>query len=100
MMNWFDNLSLRGKLILNFLISGGVLVAAIIFCIIQIKAVGHGTDELAKNWLPSVQAAGEISQLRLRYRVRSPEYLMPVPTPNARRSKNRWPTSTANCPKR
>ncbi|MFO1345713.1 MAG: methyl-accepting chemotaxis protein [Rhodocyclaceae bacterium] len=77
MMNWFDNLSLRGKLILNFLISGGVLVAAIIFCIIQIKAVGHGTDELAKNWLPSVQAAGEISQLRLRYRVRSLEYLMP-----------------------
>ena len=77
MMNWFDNLSLRGKLILNFLISGGVLVAAIIFCIIQIKAVGRGTDELAKNWLPSVQAAGEISQLRLRYRVRSLEYLMP-----------------------
>lgn len=76
-MNWFDNLSLRGKLIINFLISGGVLVAAIIFCIIQINAVGRDTDEIAKNWLPSVQAAGEISQLRLRYRVRSLEYLMP-----------------------
>jgi len=77
-MGWFDNLSLRGKLIVNFVVSGGVLVAAIIFCIIQIKAVGRDTEEIAKNWLPSVQAAGEISQLRLRYRVRSLEYLLPA----------------------
>ena len=77
-MGWFDNLSLRGKLIVNFIVSGGVLVAAIVFCIVQIKAVGRDTDALAKNWLPSVQAAGEISQLRLRYRVRSLEYLLPA----------------------
>ncbi len=77
-MGWFDNLSLRGKLIINFVVSGGVLVAAIIFCIVQIRAVGRDTDALAKNWLPSVQAAGEISQLRLRYRVRSLEYLLPA----------------------
>ncbi|HNC21391.1 MAG TPA: methyl-accepting chemotaxis protein [Accumulibacter sp.] len=75
-MNWFDNMSLRAKLILNFLVSGGVLVAAIIFCIIQVKAVGRDTEEIARNWLPSVQAAAEISQLRLRYRVRSLEYLL------------------------
>ncbi|MFB0934997.1 MAG: methyl-accepting chemotaxis protein [Propionivibrio sp.] len=77
-MGWFDNLSLRGKLIINFVVSGGVLVAAIVFCIVQIKAVGRDTEEIAKNWLPSVQAAGEISQLRLRYRVRSLEYLLPA----------------------
>ncbi|MBK9447668.1 MAG: methyl-accepting chemotaxis protein [Betaproteobacteria bacterium] len=76
-MNWFDNLSLRGKLILNFVASGGVLIAAVIFCIIQIKSVGKSTDEIARNWLPSVQVAGEISQLRLRYRVRSLEYMLP-----------------------
>jgi len=76
LMNWFDNMSLRAKLILNFLVSGGVLVAAIIFCIIQVKAVGRDTEEIARNWLPSVQAAAEISQLRLRYRVRSLEYLL------------------------
>jgi len=76
-MGWFDNLSLRGKLFLNFGVSGGVLVAAIIFCIVQIKAVGRDTEDIAKNWLPSVQAAGEISQLRLRYRVRSLEYMLP-----------------------
>ena len=76
-MGWFDNLSLRGKLMVNFLISGGLLIAAIVFCIVQIRAVGRGTEEIVRNWLPSVQAAGEISQLRLRYRVRSLEYLMP-----------------------
>jgi methyl-accepting chemotaxis protein len=76
-MGWFDNLSLRGKLMINFLVSGGVLIAAIVFCLVQIKAVGRGTEEIARNWLPSVQAAGEISQLRLRYRVRSLEYMLP-----------------------
>ena len=30
-MGWFDNLSLRAKLLVNFVVSGGVLVAAIIF---------------------------------------------------------------------
>ena len=74
-MTWFDNLSLRGKLFINFLISGGVLIAAIVFCLIQLRAVGDDTNEIAKNWLPSVQVAGEISQLRLRYRVRSLEYM-------------------------
>ena len=76
-MGWFDNLSLRGKLMVNFLISGGLLIAAIVFCIVQIRAVGRGTEEIVRNWLPSVQAAGEISQLRLRYRVRSLEYMLP-----------------------
>jgi methyl-accepting chemotaxis protein len=75
-MGWFDNLSLRAKLLVNFVVSGGVLVAAIVFCIVQINAVGRDTNALAKNWLPSVQVAGEISQLRLRYRVRSLEYLL------------------------
>ena len=76
-MNWFDNLSLRAKLAINFLISGGVLIAAIIFCIVSIKSVGKDTEDIAQNWLPSIQGAAEISQLRLRYRVRSLEYLLP-----------------------
>ena len=72
----FDDISLRGKLIINFLTSGGVLIAAIIFCLLQIKSVGQSTEEIASNWLPSVQQAGEISQLRLRYRVRSLELML------------------------
>jgi len=76
-MNWFDNLSLRGKLLLNFLISGGVLIVAIVFCLFQIHVIGKGTEQIAGNWLPSIQSAAEISQLRLRYRVRSLEYMLP-----------------------
>jgi len=76
-MSWFDNLSLRYKLLINFLASGGVLIVAVIICITQIQSVGKDTEEIAGNWLPSVQAVGEISQLRLRYRVRSLEYMLP-----------------------
>lgn len=76
-MAWFDNLALRYKLLLNFLASGGVLMVAVLFCVMEIQAVGKDTEQIAKNWLPSVQAVGEISQLRLRYRVRSLEYMLP-----------------------
>ncbi len=76
-MNWFDNLSIRYKLMLNFIASGGVLIVAVIFCVLQIQSVGKDTKDIAGNWLPSVQAVGEISQLRLRYRVRSLEYMLP-----------------------
>lgn len=72
----FDDIRLRGKLTLNFVISGGVLVAAVIYCLFQIRAVYHDTESIASNWLPSVQQAAAISQLRLRYRVRSLEYML------------------------
>jgi methyl-accepting chemotaxis protein len=72
----FDDISLRGKLIINFMISGGVLIAAIVFCLLQIRSVGRATEDIARNWLPSVQQGGEISQLRLRYRVRSLELML------------------------
>ena len=76
-MGWFDNLSLRYKLLINFLASGGVLIVAVIYCVLEIKSVGRDTEAIAGNWLPSIQAVGEISQLRLRYRVRSLEYMLP-----------------------
>lgn len=75
-MNWFDNLSLRNKLLLNFLVSGGTLIAALVFCLIQIQSIGRNSEEIAKNWLPSIQSVGELSQLRLRYRTRSLEFLL------------------------
>jgi len=72
----FNDISLRGKLIINFLVSGGVLIAAILFCLYQLRVVGASTNEIATNWLPSIQQAGDISQLRLRYRVRSLEFML------------------------
>jgi len=76
-MSWFDNLSLRYKLLINFVASGGVLIIALIYCVLEIRAVGARTEQIAGNWLPSIQAVAEISQLRLRYRVRSLEYMLP-----------------------
>ena len=75
-MTQFNDISLRAKLMLNFIVSGGVLIAAIVFSLFQIHSVGQSTVEIASNWLPSVQQAAEISQLRLRYRVRSLELML------------------------
>ena len=75
-MPQINDISLRAKLMLNFLVSGGVLIAAIVFCLLQIRSVGQATAEIASNWLPSVQEAAGISQLRLRYRVRSLELML------------------------
>ncbi len=72
----FNDISLRGKLIINFLVSGGVLIAAILFCLYQLRLVGADTREITTNWLSSIQQVGEISQLRLRYRVRSLEFML------------------------
>ena len=76
-MNWFDNLSLRGKLLLNQCISSGVLLLAILFCLFELNNVIGDSRAIAENWLPSIQAAGKISQDRLRYRVRSLEFMLP-----------------------
>jgi methyl-accepting chemotaxis protein len=76
-MNWFDHLSLRAKLYVNFAVTGGILVLALVFCIFQIQKVGGETEEIITNWLPSLQLVGKVSQERLRYRVRSLEYMMP-----------------------
>ena len=76
-MKRFDDLSLRSKLLLNFLVSAGVLILAIIFCVFQIQRIRSDNAEIAGNWLPSVQSAAKISQERLRHRVRSLEYMLP-----------------------
>ncbi len=76
-MTWFDNLSLRAKLYFNFAITGGVLILALLFCLYQLQKVGGETRDIIGNWLPSLQMVGKISQERLRYRVRSLEYMLP-----------------------
>ncbi len=76
-MQFFDGLSLRAKLLLNFIVSAGVLILAIVFCVLQIQSVRSDTAEIVNSWLPSVQSAAKISQERLRHRVRSLEYMLP-----------------------
>jgi len=76
-MNALNNYSLRAKFFISFLAGGGVLVAAILFCIYQLTVIGGEVRMVAVNYLPSLQVAGRISQERLRYRVRSLELMLP-----------------------
>ena len=70
----FNDISLRGKLIVNFLLSGGVLIAAILYCLLLIGVLGQDMQQITRHRLPAVERTAEISQLRLRYRVRSLEF--------------------------
>ena len=56
-MQWFDNIRLRHKLFINFLLTGGILVIALLFSLRQIQAVGALNQVIAQNSLPSMQAA-------------------------------------------
>lgn len=76
-MEWFDNISLRAKLLISLGVSCGSLIVAIAFCLYQLDRIIRTSDEIADAWLPSVQLVGRISQERLRYRVRSLEFMLP-----------------------
>jgi methyl-accepting chemotaxis protein len=73
---WFDQLSFRGKLGLNFLLGSGTLLVAILFCIIKINSISSVVEGLATDSVQSMDSASRLSQLRLRYRVRSLEYML------------------------
>lgn len=77
-MNWFDNLSIRQKLMSNFVVSGGILIAAIVFAVFELHEVHGDVDVIAEKEVPALKVAADISELRLRYRVRSLEYMLPA----------------------
>ncbi|WP_341679084.1 methyl-accepting chemotaxis protein [Niveibacterium sp. SC-1] len=76
-MKWFDALSLRGKLLVNFVFCAGVPILAIVFCVLQIQQTTRAGEEISRNWMPSIVSAARIGQERLRHRVRSLEYMLP-----------------------
>ncbi|MBC9071591.1 methyl-accepting chemotaxis protein [Thauera sp. CAU 1555] len=84
-MTLFDNLGMRAKLFCFSTLSGGILLLAIAFTLWQVRAIDAETRFMAEESLPGVEAAAAMSQLRLRYRVRSLEYLLPDPPENAAR---------------
>ncbi len=75
-MRFIDNLTMRGKFLVNFVLSGGILVLAMLFLLWQVGSIRQSVQAVADNALPSIEATGDISQLRLRYRVRSLEMLL------------------------
>ncbi|MFN4235880.1 MAG: methyl-accepting chemotaxis protein [Vogesella sp.] len=75
-MKLIDNLSMRGKFMMNFALSGGILVLAMLFLLWQVGSIRQSVQVVSDNALPSIDTTGDISQLRLRYRVRSLEMLL------------------------
>lgn len=75
-MVWFDNLRLRTKLLFNFVASSGILIAAIIICYVQIDRMDALSHEMSDHTLPSVTQAASLSEGRMRYRIRSLEYML------------------------
>lgn len=73
---WFDHLSFRAKLGLNFLLGSATLLIAVMFCIVKINVISGLVGELADNSVQSMDSASRLSQVRLRYRVRSLEYML------------------------
>ncbi|HSD39885.1 MAG TPA: methyl-accepting chemotaxis protein [Rhodocyclaceae bacterium] len=72
----FDQLSFRGKLGVNFLLGSGTLLVAVLFCIIKLNSISGVVDGLATDSVQSMDSASRLSQIRLRYRVRSLEYIL------------------------
>ncbi|MDO9599922.1 MAG: methyl-accepting chemotaxis protein [Azoarcus sp.] len=75
-MNGFNNLSLRAKLIVNFLLSGGIFILALALCYMEINRLHDDATEISENSLPSIVQASKIGEFRLRYRIRSLEYML------------------------
>ncbi|MDX5364741.1 MAG: methyl-accepting chemotaxis protein [Pseudazoarcus pumilus] len=82
-MKAFDNLGMRAKLFWFASLTGGVLAIAIAFTLVQVQRISGETRSIAEQALPGLESASQLSQLRLRYRVRSLEYLLPDPPENA-----------------
>ncbi len=75
-MNWFDDLSLRAKLMVNFALSGGLLVAIILVCYVQINRMESATEELVDWAVPMMVNAAALEEFRMRYRIRSLEFML------------------------
>lgn len=75
-MRFIDNMRLRNKFLISFAGSGGILVLAMLFLLWQILNINSEVKTVAENSLPSIEQSNEISQLRLRYRVRSLEFML------------------------
>lgn len=84
-MKFFDDLGMRAKLFWFAGLTGGVLLIAIFFILLQVNRINSETQLISEEALPGLEAAANLSQLRLRYRVRSLEYLLPDPPANKAR---------------
>src|SRR4051794_2882033 len=68
MPSWFQNLAIRSKVALSFVVVCATTIALGMFAIERMGAMNDEIIELNKNWLPAVKALGGIAQQTERYR--------------------------------
>jgi len=78
-MQAFDNMGMKAKLFGFAALTGGVLLVAIAFILFQVNRITTETDYISESALPALESAAAMSQIRLRYRVRSLEYMLAEP---------------------
>ncbi|SFJ91534.1 methyl-accepting chemotaxis protein [Desulfomicrobium apsheronum] len=71
-MQWFINMRIMSKLLLSFAITLSIMAGLGWFASTQMSRVNEKSTEISGNWLPSVQACGELNALILE--VRNAEY--------------------------
>jgi len=67
-MQWIVNMRLRSKLLLSF---GAILVLMVLlglFALRQIALVNNSTEDMARNWLPSVASVNQLRDSMREYR--------------------------------
>jgi len=67
-MKWFIDLKIAKKLLLSFACVLVLSSVTGIFAIAQLGNVSRASDELATNWLPTIQSLGQIKLLVARIR--------------------------------
>ena len=83
-MQFIDNLSFRGNLFFLSAVTGLILIGAIAMILYDVSKARVFVYELSDDVVPGLETSAALSQLRLRYRVRSLEFLLAADNPEAR----------------
>ncbi|MFN3986991.1 MAG: methyl-accepting chemotaxis protein [Rhodocyclaceae bacterium] len=83
-MQFIDHLSFRAKLFLLSGLTGLILLGAIGLILKNVDHAGTLVRDLTEDVVPGIETSAALSQLRLRYRVRSLEFLLAADNPEAR----------------
>jgi methyl-accepting chemotaxis protein len=67
-MNWFNNITIRSKIIGAFALVLFVTTALGVFALQRIAAVNDGANEITGNWLVATRALGDFATATMRYR--------------------------------
>jgi len=67
-MTWFYNLKIAKKLLLSFSVVLMLICALGVFAVMQLDKVNNASTDIANNWMPSINALGNIKMAMARAR--------------------------------